>query len=104
MAKTAANTEQTFNGKELEVKLGTEALKNMKELGNDKRDGKNETKTILVSGLPEESTESSVHIHFQKKKNGGGEIEKVELVGQGKAIVVFEDPQGMLDDEPLQMH
>ena len=97
MAKIVANTEQKFNGKQLEVKLGTDALKNMEELRNEKGDEKNETKTISVSGLPEGSTKSSVHIHFQKKKNGGGEIEKVELLEQGKAIVVFEDPQGMLD-------
>ena len=93
MAKTVANTEQIFKGKKLEVKLGTEMLKNMGELRNDKRDEKNETRTISVSGLPEESTENSVYIHFQKKKNDGGEIKEVELLEQGKAIVVFDDPQ-----------
>ena len=41
-------------------------------------------------------TESNVHIHFQRKKNGGGEIERVTLLKGGKAIVVFEDPKGTL--------
>jgi hypothetical protein len=31
----------------------------------------------VVSGLPEGATENGVHIHFQKKKNGGGEVKKV---------------------------
>ena len=96
MAKTVANTTQIFKGKELEVKLGTDTLQNLEELRNEKHDERNETKAISVSGLPEGSTESSVQIHFQKRKNGGGEIEKLELSGQGKAIIVFEDPQGML--------
>ena len=97
MAKTVANTTQIFKGKELEVKLGTDTLQNLEELRNEKHDERNEQKTISVSGLPEGSTESSVQIHFQKRKNGGGEIDKIELLGQGKAIIVFEDPQGMLD-------
>ena len=94
VAKRVVNTKQIFKGKELEVKrLGTEASKKVEESGNEN----GETKMISVSGLPEGSTETSVHIHFQKKKNCGGDIEKVELLGQGKALVVFEDPRGMLD-------
>ena len=97
MAKTVANTTQIFKGKELEVKLGTDKLQNLEELSNEKHDERNEQKTISVSGLPEGSTENCVQIHFQKRKNGGGEIDKIELLGQGKAIIVFEDPQGTLD-------
>ena len=51
---------------------------------------------VLVSGLPVGTTENSVHIHFQKKKNGGGEIERITLLNdQGKALVLFEDPKGL---------
>ncbi|CAB4023539.1 poly [ADP-ribose] polymerase 14-like isoform X2 [Paramuricea clavata] len=91
VAKVVVNTEQIFKEKVLEVKrLGTENLKeNVEKLGNEKR--KKETRRVLVSDLPEGTTENHVHIHFQKKKNGGGEIEKVELLGKGKAIVVFEE-------------
>ena len=49
---------------------------------------------IFVFGIPEGSTENSVHIHFQKRKNGGGEIKKVEMLEGGKAVITFEDPQG----------
>jgi hypothetical protein len=94
VAKVVINTEQIFKEKLLEVKrLGTEKLKeNVEKLRNKKR--KKETRRVLVSGLPEGTTENNVHIHFQKKKNGGGEIEKVELLGEGKAIVVFEESRG----------
>lgn len=40
--------------------------------------------------------ESAVHIHFQKKKNGGGDIEKITLLAGGKAMVVFENAKGLL--------
>ena len=80
----------------MKLSEGKDILNKMEELRKEESDEKRETRTISVSGLPEGSTENSVYIHFQKKKNGGGEIEKVELQEQGKAIVVFEDPQGRL--------
>ena len=77
-------------------RLETEIMKeNVENLRNEK--GEKETRRVLVSGLPEGTIENNVHIHFQKKKNGGGEIEKVELLGEGKAIVVFEESRGTLD-------
>lgn len=38
--------------------------------------------------------EENITIHFQRKKNGGGEVEKVTLLTGGQAMVVFEDPTG----------
>ena len=94
MAKAVVNTQQIFKGKVLEVKhLGTEmAAENVVNRSN-KSSGERES-TVMVSGLPEGSTENSVYIHFQKKKYGGGDIQRVEMLGEGKAIVTFEDPQG----------
>ena len=51
---------------------------------------------VLVTGLPEGVTENSVFIHFQKKKNGGGEIKRVTLFAGGKAMILFEDAEGLL--------
>ena len=93
MAKAVVNTQQIFKAKVLEVKhLGTEmAAENVVNRSNKSSRGREST--VMVSGLPEGSTENSVHIHFQKKKYGGGDIEKVEMSGEGKTIVTFEDPQ-----------
>jgi hypothetical protein len=99
VAKNVASKEQTLKGKLLEVKrMGTNEVEKVEELRKEESGEKNETRTILVSGLPEGSTENSVYIHFQKKKNGGGEIEKVELLGQGKAVVVFQETRGTLKE------
>ena len=92
VAKRVVNTQQKFNGNTLEVKsLGTET---MKKLRNKESSEEKESTTVEVCGLPDGSTENSVHIHFQKKKNGGGEVKKVEMLGDGKARVIFEDPRG----------
>ena len=63
-------------------------------MSNDSDSG-DVVRRILVSGLPVGTTENSVYIHFQKKKNGGGEIERTTLLNEGKALVLFEDPKGL---------
>ena len=100
------NTQQILNGKVLEVKrLATETEKeDVEKLRNKESSGEKESRTVTVSGLPEGSTENSVHIHFQKRKNGGGEVEEVEMLGEGKAMVTFEDPRGRLKFSITVMH
>ena len=65
------------------------------EMNNDSDSGDVVGRKILVSGLPDGTAKNSVHIHFQKKKNGGGEIERITLLNEGKALVLFEDPKGL---------
>ena len=90
------NTQQIFKGNILVVNhLSTEMAKeDVEKSANNESSGKKES-TVIVYGLPEGSTENSVHIHFQKRKHGGGDIKKVEMLGEGKATVTFEDPEGM---------
>ena len=92
------NTEQILNGKVLEVKLlRTEMEKeNVEKLRNKESSREKESATLIVSGLPEGSTKNNVHVHFQRKKNGGGEVKEVEILGEGKAMVTFEDLRGRL--------
>ena len=86
--------EQVFRGSVLEVKLlGKETKSQMKTSQNGAATTEKEARTISVSGLPEDATERSVRIHFQNKKNGGGEIEKITILPGKKALVVFEDPE-----------
>ena len=97
VAEEVVNTKQLFKGKVLEVKrIWRVKMKDKEKLRNQENSGETELTTVEVSGLPDGSTENSVHIHFQKKKNGGGEVQKVEMLGDGKARVTFEDPQGGL--------
>ena len=54
-----------------------------------------EERTIVVSGFPEGTTQNTIHIHFQREKNKGGEVEGVILLPEKKeAFVIFEDPRG----------
>ena len=95
MAEAVVNTEQLFKGKVLGVKrLGREMKENVEKLGSKENSGEKESTTVEVSGLPVGSTEKSVYIHFQKRKNSGGEVKQVEMLGEKKAWVIFEDPQG----------
>ena len=98
MAETVVKKEQILNGKVLEVKrLGIESEKeNVEKLRNKKTSREKESATVMVSELPEGSTKSNVHVHFQKTNNGGGEVKEVEMLGEGKAMVTFEDPRGRL--------
>ena len=86
------NTEQIFKGNILEMKrLSTEKVE---KLRNKESSEETKSTTVEVYGLPTGAIENSVTIHFQKKKNGGGEVTKVEMLEDGKARVIFEDPQG----------
>ena len=54
-----------------------------------------EERTILVSELLKNITENDITIHFQRKKNSGGEVKEVELFSdKHEALVVFEDHNG----------
>ena len=84
-------TEQKIKGKAVRVELIDTEIHNTETVETP---GK-EFPTVLVSGLPEGSTQNGVHIHFQKKKNGGGEIKEVKLWPEkNEAVVVFKDIQG----------
>lgn len=57
------------------------------------------TKSIVVSKIPFETLDTDVYgdiiIHFQRRKNGGGEIENVFVPKKGTAVVTFEDRKGL---------
>lgn len=72
-----------------------EALKDIAEKSiSEESVGRKEARTVFVSRLPEGVSGNGVHIHFQKKKNGGGEVENVKMLGEGKAVILFVHPAG----------
>ncbi|XP_068703240.1 uncharacterized protein [Montipora foliosa] len=48
------------------------------------------SKSVLVKNLSPGSTDKEVTIHFQRKGNGGGEVDCVRMLGEGVAVVTFE--------------
>ena len=51
-------------------------------------------KTIIVSNIPRETSEHTIIIHFQKRKHGGGDVESIQTIGDGVALVTFEKAEG----------
>ena len=53
-------------------------------------------KSILVSGLSDNTTDDAILLHFESRRNNGGPVEKVEFVpNSDRAVVVFQDPAGL---------
>jgi hypothetical protein len=50
--------------------------------------------SVIVKNLSPATREETIIIHFQKKKNGGGEVERVRLLSEGVAVVTFEKSEG----------
>jgi len=58
-------------------------------------DKTNATRSIAVSGFPKETTARALVIHFQQQKNGGGDIESIQITDKGLAVIVFYEPAGI---------
>lgn len=50
--------------------------------------------SVIVKNLSPATKEETIFIHFQKRRNGGGEVESVRLLREGVAVVTFETSQG----------
>ena len=50
-------------------------------------------RTVVVSNFPAGVGEDELTIHFQKEKNGGGDVDKVVMDGS-VAFVIFDFPEG----------
>jgi len=50
--------------------------------------------SVIVRNLSPSTREDTIIIHFQKKRNGGGEVERVQLLSEGVAVVTFETSEG----------
>lgn len=50
--------------------------------------------SVIVKNLSPATSEDTIMIHFQRKRNGGGEVERVRLLSEGVAVVTFEKSEG----------
>ena len=53
------------------------------------------SRSICVTGFPVAAKPEQLIIHFQRKKNGGGDIDAIAMNKQGVAVITFENPEGM---------
>ena len=52
-------------------------------------------RSIVISNISPQTTKECVHIHFQRKKNGGGEIDHIYIPKKGTAVITFEKREGL---------
>ena len=52
------------------------------------------SRSINVTGFQTTTTPEDLIIHFQRKKNGGGDIESIAVSKSGTAVITFEKPEG----------
>ena len=53
--------------------------------------------SVRISGIDQRYDHLFLKIYFENGElSGGGKVEKVDLLGEGVAIVTFKDPKGML--------
>ena len=51
--------------------------------------------SIVVSGISDNTTCDAIELYFESPKYGGGPVKRVEFIPKsGRAVVVFQDPQG----------
>lgn len=63
-------------------------------LGNEEA-----ARTVLISNIPAKLRRDNIMIYFQKKGNGGGEVDDIFVLEDGKAVIVFEKPEGLISVE-----
>ena len=51
-------------------------------------------RTIVVSNFPADVGEDELTIHFQKERNGGGDVDEVVVDGN-IAFIIFDLPEGL---------
>ena len=52
-------------------------------------------RTIVVSNISRQTTKEALMIHFQRWKNGGGEIDQIHIPKKGLAVITFEKGEGL---------
>ncbi|KAL9972368.1 hypothetical protein ACROYT_G018653 [Oculina patagonica] len=52
-----------------------------------------DSSSVIVKNLSPATKEDTIIIHFQKRRNGGGEVESVRFLSEGVAVVTFETSQ-----------
>lgn len=50
--------------------------------------------SVIVKNLSPATSKETIIIHFQKRRNGGGEVDSVRLLSEGVAVVTFETYAG----------
>ena len=51
-------------------------------------------RSVCVTGFEKGTKSEDLIIHFQRKKNGGGDIDSIIVSKKGTAVITFDNPEG----------
>ena len=51
-------------------------------------------RSVVVSNIPQQTTAEDIVIHFQRRKNGGGDIDHVHIPRKGSAVITYDSIEG----------
>ena len=54
-------------------------------------------RSVVISNLAPQTTNESITIHFQRQKNGGGDIDCVYIPKKGTAVITFDSREGLFN-------
>jgi len=60
-------------------------------------------RSVLISNISPKLRRDDIIIYFQKKKIGGGEVDEISIIKDGKAVIVFEKPEGLISAEWISL-
>lgn len=52
--------------------------------------------SVYVTGYKSTARSEDLIIHFQRTKNGGGDIESIVISKRGAAVITFDNPEGKM--------
>ena len=54
------------------------------------------SRSVYVTGYKSTAKSETLIIHFQRKKNGGGDIDQIVISKRGAAVITFDSPEGKM--------
>lgn len=60
-------------------------------------------RSVLISNISPKLRREDIIIYFQKRKFGGGEVDEVSIIKDGKAVIVFEKAEGLISAEWISL-
>ena len=54
------------------------------------------SRSVYVTGFQPTTTWESLMIHFQRERNGGGDIDSIVISRRGAAVITFSNPEGKM--------
>ena len=52
------------------------------------------SRSVFVTGFRPATKPADYIIHFQRNKNGGGDIDRIIVSKKGTAVITYDDPKG----------